>query len=143
MKTQFPVKVTSKGVTVKIHPATQIQNGTTYNGFMVVYWLNGRRKRVWRSTLSDAETAAQDACNKISNGEQEALQLTNGARMTYLRAVEPLAPLGIELDVAAREYAGIVKQLPDGVTFNDLLDSYRRHNRVTLETRTVRQPADH
>ena len=125
-KTQFPVRITRNGFTAKIHPASQVQNGRKYDGFLVVYPLLGKRKRVWRSDLSDAESAAKDACDKITNGDHQVLELNSRDRMTYLRAREPLAPLGIELDVAAREYASAVTKLPDGATLNDAVECLRR-----------------
>jgi hypothetical protein len=82
MKTnKFPIAVTRDGVTAKIHKAAQIQNGQTYSGFMVVYSLFGKRKRVWRSDLAQAEIAAEEACEKISSGQHLTLSLANTDRM--------------------------------------------------------------
>ena len=78
MKSRFPIRVTRGGVTVKIHQAKQIQNGKTYDGYLVVYSLFGKRKRVWRSDLPQAQLVAKEACLKISNGEQLSLTLNNG-----------------------------------------------------------------
>ena len=115
MKTSgFPIVVTREGVTAKIYKAKQVQNGQTYSGFMVVYSLLGKRKRVWRSDLEQAETAAEDACGKISGGEHLALTLANTDRMAYLRANEALSPVGVKLDVAAHEYASAVTLLGGG-----------------------------
>lgn len=109
---------------------------------MVIYTLLGKRKRIWRSTMDDAKTAAVDACNKIANGDHQVLELTNGDRQTYLRAQDWLKGTGIELDIAARDYAAIVKDLPSGVTLKDILECYRRRNGMALEKRTVRQAVD-
>jgi len=105
---RFPVVVTRDGVTAKIYKATQVQNGQTYSGFMVVYSLLGKRKRVWRSDLAQAETAVEDACEKISGGEHLVLTLANTDRMAYMRATEALSPMCVKLDVAAHEYANAV-----------------------------------
>lgn len=131
--------ITHKGVIAKIHQASQIQNGHKYDGFMVIYTLLGKRKRVWRSTLDDATTAAEDACAKIANGDHQVLELTNGDRQTYLRAQDWLNGTGIELDIAARDHAALIKELPPGVTPKDLLECYRRRNGMALEKRTVGQ----
>ncbi len=134
--------MTCNGVTAKIFKATQIQNGKEYHGFIVVYSLLGKRKREWRAKLADAQTVARNACDKISNGDHLTLQLTNNDRMTYLRAIQPVAEIGVELDVAAREYASIIKRLPPGTTITQLLDSFCHRNPLTLEKRTVQQVVD-
>jgi integrase len=78
---------------------------------MVVYSLLGKRKRVWRSTLEAARTVAEDACVKITNGEHMALELRNGDRMTYLRAVEASSTVNVTVDTACREYAAALQIL--------------------------------
>ena len=134
--------ITRNGVIAKIHRASQVQNGQKYDGFMVNYTLLGKRKRIWRSTLDDAKTAAEDACDKIANGDHQVLELTNGDRQTYLRATDWLKGTGIELDVAARDHAALMKGLPPNVTPTDLLECWRRRNGTALEKRTVRQAVD-
>lgn len=120
MKTsKFPIVVTRNGVTAKIYKAKQVQNGQRYSGFMVVYSLLGKRKRVWRSDLGQAETAAEDACEKISGGEHLALTLANTDRMAYLRATEALSPMRVKLDVAAHEYASAVTLLGGRATLTE------------------------
>ena len=142
MKSSFPIAITRNGVVAKIHRSFQVQSGQKYDGFMVVYTLLGKRKRVWRSTLDDARTAAEDACDKIANGDHQVLELTNGDRQTYLRAKEWLNGTGIELDIAARDHIAFVKELPPGVTSKDLLNCWRSRNGLALEKRTVRQVVD-
>lgn len=106
MKTaKFPITVTESGVTAKIYKARQSRNGQEYGGFIVAYSLLGKRKQVWRAKLDDAEAVAADACQKIANGEQLSLTLTNGDRMTYLRASEALVGVHVPIDTACREYA--------------------------------------
>jgi integrase len=129
MKTnKFPIAVTRDGVTAKIYKAKQVQNGQRYSGFMVVYSLLGKRKRVWRSDLTQAETAAEDACGKISGGEHLALTLANTDRMAYLRATEALAPIGVKLDVAAHEYASAVTLLGGRATLTEACREWLRHH---------------
>lgn len=142
MKQKFPLPITRRGVTAKIHRATQIQHGRRYTGYLVTYRLLGKLKRVWRSQLEDAKSVATEACDKIASGDHLALELTSSDRMTYLRAIQPLAPIGVELDVAARDYASAIKELPPGVTLRDVVDFFRRRNASALEKRTVREVAN-
>jgi integrase len=138
MKTiKFPIVVTRQGVTTKIHQATQIQNGQTYSGFMVVYSLLGKRKRVWRSDLERAEIAAEEACEKISSGQHLSLTLTHIDRLAYLRASEVLSPFGVKLDVAAHEYASAMTLLGGRATITEACRDWIKRNDVALPKVTV------
>jgi integrase len=140
-KSKFPVVVTESGVSAKIRRATQTKNGESYTLFVVEYWLLGKRKREARSSFEEARDVALNACRQIANGNQAHLTLTNDDRLTYLRAIEAL-PQGVKLDVAARDYAAAVRELPPGTTLKDAAEFYRRRNAAALETRTVRQVVD-
>jgi integrase len=141
-KLKFPVVVTECGVTAKIRKATQTKNGEIYALFIVEYWLLGKRKREARANFDEARDVAVNACRQIANGNQAQLTLTNDDRLKYLRALDYLNGTGIDLDVAARDYAAAVKELPSGATLKDAVEFYRRRNAAALETRTVRQVAD-
>src|SRR4051812_21129905 len=109
-KTEFPKTITRSGVTAKIYKNTLRKKNkdgdkSEHVTFMVSYTLLGVRKMKGFADLDEATSHAEDACEKISNGEHASLQLTNDARMTYLRAIEAAAPTGKPLDVVAREYA--------------------------------------
>jgi integrase len=143
MKTiKFPIVVTRDGVTAKIHKATQIQNGQKYPGFMVVYSLLGKRKRVWRSNLSQAEIVAEEACEKISTGEHLSLSLTNTDRMAYLRAGEALSPVGVKLDVAAHEYASAMTLLGGRATITEACRTWIKQNNNELPNVAVLKAAN-
>lgn len=105
MKTWFPLRISEFGVSAAIYKSQQVQNGQTYDGYLVVYSLLGRRKRVWRSDLEEAKAAARDACVKISNGEQAVLELRQTDRLTYLRAAQAVASSKVPIDIACLEFA--------------------------------------
>jgi len=132
MKAKFPIAVTKGGVTSRIHRAIQIQNGRRYNGYMVVYSFRRKRKRVWRSDLSEAQIAAEDACNKITNGEHLSLALTDTDKLSYLRATEALNPIGLKLDVAAQEYASAVTLLGGRATITEACRDWIKRNASEL-----------
>jgi hypothetical protein len=106
---RFPITVAERGVSAKIGKVLKIKNGTSYSTFVVDYVYLGKRKQVWRTDLTEAKTVARDACRKISNGDHLALELKNTDGLTYLRAIQPLSPLGIELEVS-----GHITTLPRG-----------------------------
>jgi integrase len=138
---KFPVKVTEGGVSAKIRKITQSKNGRLYVIYVADYVLLGKRKQVGRSTFEEAKQVALNACRQIANGSQVSLTLANDDRLKYLRAVESLKPVGVELDVAVLEYVAAKANLPDGVTLKEAVDFYRRRH-VPLETRTVQEVVD-
>ena len=100
-KPTFPYKVSNQGVSVTIGLVEK--NGQQI--FRVLYSEQGKRKQAWRTTFEAAKRAADDAIQATLTGDASALKLNSADRHTYLRAVEYVAPLGIALDHAAREYA--------------------------------------
>ena len=51
----FPITVREAGVSAKIRRVTKTRNGTSYDSFVVDYFLLGKRKLAWRSDLDDAK----------------------------------------------------------------------------------------
>jgi len=79
---KFPVTITEKGVSAVIRKAMKLKGGQKLHYFIVEYVLLGKRKQVWRSDLDEAKALAREACVKIANGEQSALELTDNDRVT-------------------------------------------------------------
>jgi integrase len=99
--TSSSVEYKRGGVTVLIRPT--IKNGV--ERFVLDYRVNGQRKLVWRSTLTEARKAASAAVDKITAGHSELAQLTNADATSFLRARDYLESTKVPLDVVAREYA--------------------------------------
>jgi hypothetical protein len=78
---KFPVTITEKGVSAIIRKSTKLKGGKTHKYFIVEDILLGKRKQVWRSTLDEANAVASEACSKIANGDQSALELKDTDRM--------------------------------------------------------------
>jgi len=95
---------------------------------MVAYSFQGKRKRVWRSDLADAQIAAEDACDNIANGEHLSLTLTNTDRLSYLRAQEALSQIAVKLDVAAQEYANAMTLLGGRATVTEACREWLKHH---------------
>jgi len=139
---EFPVTVSEGGVSAKIRKVVQTKKGKTYTMFVADYILLGKRKQETRASFEEAHHIALNACRRIAGGQQVSLTLTNGDRMTYLRAIEPLSLVGVELDVATREYVSAVKSLPAGTTLTEAIDFFRRRNPNSVQQRTVREVVD-
>jgi integrase len=70
------------GISVRIRPT--VKNGITR--FVLDYHANGQRKLVWRSTLADARKAADEAVDKITEGQAEVLHLKSADAHAIIRA---------------------------------------------------------
>jgi integrase len=108
MKATFPKQITIKGIkgiTATIYRQKQRKNGVVYTSFTLAYSLLGKLKREVFADLGEAEQAGEQAIRSIAGGQQAILELTNRDREQYQRAKDALAPLKVELDVAALEYA--------------------------------------
>ncbi|HVU07821.1 MAG TPA: site-specific integrase [Verrucomicrobiae bacterium] len=139
---EFPVIVSEGGVSAKIRKVTQTKNGKTYTLYVADYVLLGERKQETRASFEEAHRIALNACRRIAEGQHVSLTLTNGDRMTYLRAIEPLSSVGVELDVATREYVSAVRNLPAGATLTEAIDFFRRRNPNARKQKSVREVVD-
>ena len=70
------------GISVRIRPT--IKNGVTR--FVLDYRANGKRKLVWRSTMAKARKAADEAIDKITEGQSEVLNLKSADAHALIRA---------------------------------------------------------
>lgn len=138
MKTEkFPLTITEKGVSAVIRKTAKVKDGKKLNYFIVEYTLLGERQQVWRSDLSIAKGVARDACIKIANGDQSALELRNGERLAYTRAIEALSPVRIPIDTACRDFADALQILGGKASVTEACREWVKRNAVTLPKITV------
>jgi integrase len=135
---QFPLTVTENGISVKIYKS----KSKNYVTFMVVYFVLGKRKMRGFSDPGDAIEHAKQVCRDISNGDQLALELKNGDRMTYLRAVEALAPVNVSLDTAAKEYADAVGLLAGRASIMEAARDWLKRNAMSLPKISVKDAVE-
>ena len=64
-------EIKRNGICVRIRPT--IKHGFTR--FVLDYLVNGQRKLVWRSSMAEARQAANDAIDKIGEGQAEVSNL--------------------------------------------------------------------
>ena len=80
-------EIKRNGVSVRIRPTKK--NGTDY--FVLDYRVQGQRKLVWRSSMAEARDAANDAIDKITEGQAEVLNLKSADAHAVIRARAILA----------------------------------------------------
>jgi integrase len=129
---QFPVTVSENRVTAKIHKVTKIRNGKTYTSYVADYVLLGQRKQIVRANFEEAKQIALDACRLIAGGQQMSLTLVNSERLAYLRATETLSPVGVELDLAATEYAAALQVLRGKTSIIEACRDWIKQNSTEL-----------
>lgn len=145
-KITFP-QVVERGPTglkgqATIHRAPTTVGGRQYDSFMVVYYLNGKRKRERFNDYSKAFSKAEEVATKLSNGESSALELTGDDRRAYLGAVEGLRLFpDVTLDAAVREYSQ-ARNLLREVSLIEAAKFYDRHGRSVLKSATLQEILD-
>ena len=87
-------EIKRSGISVRIRSI--IKDGTTY--YVLDDRVAGKRKLVWRSTLADARAAADEAIDKITEGQAEALNLKSTDAHAYTRARTALEWIENEVD---------------------------------------------
>lgn len=107
-RSSYPLRIEKNGVTVLIY---RHRPRSGYVSYVVTHHIGGRRQRTTFSDLSRAKKEAKATAKKLAAGEAAALQLRNRDGIIYVRALERLKPLGIELDKAAADYAEAVRAL--------------------------------
>ena len=133
----YPLIVRSGSARVRVR---QYQNkGHTY--YRVEWWLGGKRCTEQHRTEADAKREAQTKATQLARGDVDSAQLRGTDRLIYGRAVEFLAGLGVNLDLAAAEYAEARKALKS-IPLSTAVDFWLRHHPEGLQPVTVRQAVD-
>src|SRR5665213_380910 len=133
-----PIFVKIGNVTVPIYRRTRpIASGKTRIVFEVAYKQpNGERRFKGFSDEGAANREAERIARQVSSGNATAAMMTNSEAEAYGRAVERLRPVGIDLDVAAANYAKAVEILGSDLII-DAAKFYQRHRADRITTRTV------
>ncbi len=127
------------GISVRIRPT--VKNGTSY--FVLDYRTQGQRKLVWRSTMADARAAANEAIDKITEGQAEVLNLKSADAHAYTGARAAL--IGQEgetkiekgIDDVAKEYAEAYRLLGGRATILEVCRDWLKRNAIELPKITV------
>jgi len=122
------VEIKRDGISVRIRPTEK--GGATY--FVLDYRNKGQRKLVWRSSLADAKEAANDAINKISEGQGEVLNLRSTDAHEYLRAKAALNGIEKKIDTVVDEYAEAYRLLAGRASIGEVCRDWLKRNAVEL-----------
>jgi integrase len=106
----FPEIVKKAHATVKIY---QIKNRAKTHYCVSFVTATGRKRRNF-ADLGEARREAATIAHNLAGGDLEALKLTGRERQIYIAAEQALAPTGLSLDVAAREFANAFGVLGHG-----------------------------
>lgn len=129
---------TIKGV-VKIYRTPDNKNG--YPGFTLAWREGNARKRRKFADFADAKKEASSIADKINNGENAALSLTNTDRSAYVNCCNMVDPLGIHIETAVREFVDAHKLL-GGRSLMAAARYYASTHPANMATKTVREVAD-
>jgi integrase len=130
--------VKRNGICVRIRPTEK--NGSKY--FVADCRIKGQRKLLWRSTLAAARAAANEAIDKIADGEADALELKSSDRHVYLRAREALTGTKKEMDDVCREYAEANALLAGRASILETVRDWLRRHKTNLPKITVAEAAE-
>jgi integrase len=127
------------GISVRIRPTSK--NGVTR--FVLDYRNQGQRKLVWRSSMEDARKAANDAIDKITEGQGEVLNLKSSDAHAYtrsraaLKGAEGETKIEKEIDEVVREYADAYRLLAGRATIMEACRDWLKRHAVELPKITV------
>jgi hypothetical protein len=129
----LPQKITKQGITATIRRVSK----AGYDSFRVEYVVKGKRQQVWRAKYEDARKVVDEALQSIADGDHGVIQLRDAERLGYQRAVEILKPMGVAIDVAARDYVEAMGLLGGRASLNEVCRHWLKVHTVGLTKRTV------
>jgi len=127
------------GITIRIRRTEK--NG--FERFVVDYRNQGQRKLIWRSSLADARAAANDAIDKITEGQGAVLNLKSADAHAVIRARAHLdgsegeTKIDLQIDEAVRECVEIRRLLAGRASALDVCRDWLKRNAVELPKITV------
>ena len=121
------IEVKRDGVVALIRP-TPKQGVIRY---IVDYRLKGQRKLLWRSTLEKAREAANDALDKIADGDADTLELTATDCHMFVRSRDALAGTGRPVDLVCLDYAEMLRILDGRTTPIEAIRDWVKQNLVS------------
>ena len=133
------IEFKKNGLSVRIRPT--IKNGVTR--CVLDYRANGQRKLVWRSSLAEARKAADEAVDKITEGQSEVLNLKSADAHAIIRArafingKEGETKIEKEIDELVGEICEIRRMLGGRATPLEVTRDWLKRNAVALPRVTV------
>jgi hypothetical protein len=131
---EFPYEYTRPkcSVSFKIYKTPR----ESYDAFTLIYYQEGLRKRVLKSTFEAALAEADEVAKLLGSKDVDVLELKSADRAAYKRAREVLDPLGISIEVAAVEYAHM-KRILGNTAPTVAAEYYKRKHPTEIAAKTV------
>ena len=124
-----PIEVKKGNTRLPIYSGTIEKEGKTYPLFTVSYYEGGQRKRKTFGDLEKAKTEAGKIAALLEQGRTDVLRLSNFDQESYSIARRELAPTGVPLLDAVRQYVEAIKALPPDASLLAAVTEYaRRHD---------------
>lgn len=126
------IEVTRGSTTVKIY---RVKNRNR-DLFMITWFVGGRRHR---KNFADEKIARHEAAmvaDKLNRGQAQSVSLTGADRDEYLQARQELAPLGIPLYAAVKDYVAAARLL-NGKPLLSAVQFYLSHEHQELPEKRV------
>ena len=125
-------------VAIKIYDTSYTAaNGKNYVQFSVPFSEGGKRRRVSSATLAGAKEKARRIAERLNSGRREATRLTSADDESYTAARRELAPLGVPLLDAVRQYVAAAKALPAGASLLSAAKEYAQRHPDNAPEKTV------
>jgi len=145
LKSEFPV-VVERGPTglkgmAKIYSSPVTAKGKRYPSYVVTYYKLGARQRERFDDYWTAYGVAEEKATQLSNGEVAAVGLKGSDQRLYASALQILAPLGISLESALREYVES-KEILGKISLLEAARFHVRHASTITKKGTLREILD-
>lgn len=131
------IKVKSGNVTVKIYTRQRDGAKGKLTFYQVADYATGKRRLQGFNDLNEAKSEAKRLADQVASGKTEAARMDNAATAIYGKAVEMLRPFGVDLLMAAANYAKAVKMLGQD-TVLDAVGFYVRHRADQITSKLVK-----
>ena len=128
------------GVRFQLYPRERKGRAAT----LICYRVGSRRVQVvFKGALKAAQTHCKTLARQVTSGETiDALHMSALDRRIYTVAKESLAPHGVAVDTAVREYIEARKILGGGIPLRDAATFYAAHHVSKLPSATVAEVLD-
>ena len=140
-KKQFPITTRAGATAIRIYRSPLRANpddrkSKSYDSFLVVHYLGGKRIRTRFKSLDLAETEVDRIRTLLLNEDLAAFQLNGQDRLIYARANETAKAYGITLDTLASQYAN-ARQILGDVSLDESAQFFDRFGRSVKAKKTV------
>lgn len=118
------------------------QKNRGYDLYTLTYYQGGKRVRRNFSALEEAKSEGNAVLTALANGQHRTLDLGNVDRDSYVRAMDLLAPVGVAIDTAAKEYASAITLLQGECGLLEAVRYYMAQKKDRIKPKLVKEVVD-